>query len=161
MMSTLKNNGTQKSLGHKNRDRFMKPYLRAIAVAGAAALFFSVPGLRLSELGLPFLLLVVVTVSLGSRIVVRFFRFDSCISISDIFIFLALLLFDGEAAVLLAALEGLFSSLRITRKPLTMAFNSPPMYWAGVFTRGSSRMRVSLSAVLIMTCLPNESAGAA
>ena len=102
----------------------MKPYLRTIAAAGAAALVFSVLGLRLSGLGLPYLLLVVVTVSLGSRIVVRFFRFDSCISISDIFIFLALLLFDGEAAILLAALEGLFSSLRITRKPLTMAFNS-------------------------------------
>src|SRR5882724_10584698 len=110
MMSTPKNNGAQKSLDHKNRDRFMKPYLRAIAAAGAAALLFSVLGLRLSGLGLPFLLLVVVTVSLGSRIVVRFFRFDSCISISDIFIFLALLLFDGEAAVLLAAMEGLFSS---------------------------------------------------
>ena len=40
---------------------------------------------------------------------------------------LAMLLFDGEAAVLLAALEGLFSSLRITRKPLTMAFNSGSM----------------------------------
>ena len=127
MVSTRKNNAAGKSLDHKNRDRFMKPYLRAIAAAGAAALFFSLLGFRLSGLGLSFLLLVVVTVFLGSRIVVRFFRFDSCISISDIFIFLAMLLFDGEAAVLLAAMEGLFSSLRITRKPLTMAFNSGSM----------------------------------
>src|SRR5713101_3814479 len=127
MMSTIKNNGAKKSLDHKNRDRLMKPYLRTIAAAGVAALFFSVLGLRLSGLGLPYLLLVVVTVSLGSRIVVRFFRFDSCISVSDIFIFLALLMFDGEAAVLLAALEGYFSSLRITKKPMTRAFNSASM----------------------------------
>src|SRR6266404_5133092 len=127
MVRTPKNKAAGKSLDHKNRDRFMKPYLRAIAAAGAAALLFSLLGLRLSGLGLPFLLLALVTVSLGSRIVVRFFRFDSCISISDIFVFLALLMFDGEAAVLLAALEGYFSSLRITKKPLTMAFNSASM----------------------------------
>jgi len=98
-----------------------------VAAAGAAVLAFSIKGAHLSELGLPFLLLVVVTITLGSRIVVQFFRFDSYISVSDIFIFLALLLFDGEAAILLAALEGFFSSLRITKKPLTMAFNSASM----------------------------------
>src|SRR5438105_3119163 len=35
------------------------------------------------------------------------------------------------------------------------------MYWAGVWTRGSSRMRVSLSAALIMTCLHSEPGGRA
>ena len=110
-----------------NRESLSKPYMRAVAAAGAAAVVFSIGGTHFSELGLPFLLLVLITVSLGSRIVVQFFRFDSYISISDVFIFLALLLFDGEAAILLAALEGFFSSLRITKKPLTMAFNSASM----------------------------------
>ena len=110
-----------------NRQSLSKPYMRAVAAAGAAAVVFSIGGTHFSELGLPFLLLVLITVSLGSRIVVQFFRFDSYISISDVFIFLALLLFDGEAAILLAALEGFFSSLRITKKPLTMAFNSASM----------------------------------
>jgi diguanylate cyclase (GGDEF)-like protein/PAS domain S-box-containing protein len=127
MISTARNHKAPKNRGNMNRDRFFEPYMKVIAVAGALAVFFSVAHLRWSGLGLPFLLLALVTVSLGSRIVVRFFRFDSCISISDIFIFLALLLFDGEAAVLLAALEGYFSSLRITKKPLTMAFNSASM----------------------------------
>lgn len=120
--STPKNNGLPKGLDHMNRERFAKPYMRLIVVAGAAVVFFSAFGMRPSELGLPFLLLVVVTISLGSR-VVPFFRFGSFISIADVFIFLALLLFDGEAAILLAALEGFFSSLRITKKPLTMVFN--------------------------------------
>lgn len=127
MISTSINNAAKKSLDHMKQNRLTKPYMRVIAAAGAAAVFFSIVDMRLSELGLPYLLLVLVTVSLGSRIVVRFFRFDSCISISDIFVFLALLLFDGEAAVLLAALEGAFSSLRITKRPLTMAFNSASM----------------------------------
>src|SRR4030095_10075796 len=112
MMTTPKSPAAQHSFDLK-RDRFLKPYLELIAAAGAGAVMFSIAHVRWLELGLPFLLLVVVTVSLGSRIVVRFFRFDSCISISDIFVFLALLMFDGEAAVLLASLEGFFSSLRI------------------------------------------------
>src|SRR5688572_933135 len=127
MMSTAKKHPVPKLPEDLKRDRFLKPYMEVIAAAGAATVLFSLAHVRLLELGLPFLLLVVVTVSLGSRIVVRFFRFDSCISISDIFVFLALLLFDGEAAVLLAGLEGYFSSLRITKRPLTMAFNSASM----------------------------------
>jgi diguanylate cyclase (GGDEF)-like protein/PAS domain S-box-containing protein len=116
-----------KSRKDMNREHLFKPYMRLIIGAGAAAVFFSIVDLHLSTLGPPFLLLALVTISLGSRIVVRFFRFDSCISISDVFIFLALMLFDGEAAILLAALEGYCSSLRITKKPLTRAFNSAGM----------------------------------
>src|SRR5438034_270256 len=127
MIGTRTNQQATKNVDDMNRVRFFEPYMKAIALAGAGAVFFSVAHARLLDFGLPFLLLVLVTVSVGSRIVVRFFRFDSCISISDIFIFLALLLFDGEAAVLLAALEGYFSSLRITKRSLTMAFNSASM----------------------------------
>lgn len=109
------------------RSQLTKPYMRLVTAAGAAVVIISIGGLHPSELGLPFVLLAVVTLTLGARISVRFFRFDSVISISDVFIFLALLLFDGEAAILLAALEGFLSSLRITKKPLTMAFNSASM----------------------------------
>src|ERR1700682_3042711 len=89
MISTPRNDGPQKNLDDLNRDRFFEPYMRVIAAAGAGAVVFSVAHVPWLDLGLPFLLLVLVTVSLGSRIVVRFFRFDSCISVSDIFIFLA------------------------------------------------------------------------
>ena len=123
-----------------DRSRFTKPYMRVVAVAGAAVVIVSVGGLHPSELGLPFLLLAIVTVTLGARITVRFFRFDSFVSISDIFIFLALLLFDGEAAILLAALEGFLSSPRITKKPLTMAFNSAGMAIATFLTVWTLRL---------------------
>ncbi len=110
-----------------DRGRLNGLYMRFVATSGLAVVIFSISGVHPAELGLPFVLLALVTIALGSRITVQFFRFDSCISISDIFIFLCLLLFDGEAAILLAALEGFFSSLRITKKPLTMAFNSASM----------------------------------
>ena len=110
-----------------SRARLTNSYLRLVSVTGAAVVVFSLGALQFEKLGLPYVLLVLVTLGLGSRIVVQFFRFDSYISISEIFIFLTLLLFDGEAAILLAALEGLSSSLRITKRPLTMMFNSASM----------------------------------
>lgn len=117
-----------------DKENLAAPYMRIVAATGAAVTLFSISHFPLAKLGLPFLLLAAVTIGIGSRIVVNFFRFDSCISISDIFIFLTLLLFDGEAAIVVASLEGFFSSLRITKKPLTMAFNSGGMAWSTFVT---------------------------
>src|SRR5262245_37626088 len=102
-----------------NRQQYARPYMTAVVLAGALAMLYSCYELPVQSLGLPYLLLVCVTLIIGSRITVRFFRFDSCISVSDIFVFLSLMLFDGEAAILLAGLEGFISSLRITQKKLT------------------------------------------
>ncbi|MFY9573211.1 MAG: EAL domain-containing protein [Blastocatellia bacterium] len=110
-----------------NRERYARPYMRLIAVIGAEVVLLSLVTVSFSQLGLQFLLLALATIAIGSRNVVHFFRFDSSVSVSDIFIFLAILLFGGEAAVLLAAIEGFCSSLRITKKPLTMMFNSAGM----------------------------------
>lgn len=117
-----------------DRARFARPYMRIVAATGGAITLFAAYCLPSSQLRLPFFLLAGVTVGVGSRIVVKFFRFKSCISLSDIFIFLTLLLFDGEAAILVAALEGFFSSLRITKKPLTMTFNLASMAWSTFVT---------------------------
>ena len=114
--------------------------MQVIAAVGLGVLVFSLRRADFSEIGLRFLLLALVTVALGSRIVVQFFRFDSYISISDVFVFLALLFFDGEAAILLAAMEGFFSSVRITKKPLTMCFNSASMAIATFMTAWTLRL---------------------
>ena len=115
-------------------ERFTRAYMQIVAAAGVGVIIFSASRPHFSGDFLHFLLLLLVTIALGSRIVVQFFRFDSYISISDVFVFLALLMFDGEAAILLAAMEGFFSSLRITKKPLTMAFNSASMAIATFLT---------------------------
>src|SRR5436853_3233967 len=117
-----------------NRQRYMQPYMATVVAAGVVVMIYTCSALPMQELGLPYLLLTAVTLFVGSRITVRFFRFDSCISVSDIFIFLSLMLFDGESAILLAGLEGFVSSLRITKKKLTMAFNSASMVIATFIT---------------------------
>src|SRR5262252_1133007 len=108
-------------------NRSFKAYSWTVIGIGAAICMLSAYRLPFAQLGLPFVLLGLVTVVVGSRIMVRFFRFDSCISISDIFVFLALLVFGPEAAILIGSAESLYASRRITKKPRTMAFNTAAM----------------------------------
>ena len=123
-----------------DRQRFFKPYMRLIVAIGAEVLLLSLCSLDTSVLGVKFILLLVITVALGSRNLVHFFRFDSSVSVSDVFIFLAILLFGGEPAVLMAVADGFCSSLRITKKPLTMLFNSASMALSTFLTVCGLRM---------------------
>src|SRR5258708_24292882 len=102
-------------------------YMRVVAALGVAACAVAVKQIAVEQIGAPFLLLALVTVVAGSRVVIRFPRFRSHISIDDIFIYLAILVFDGEAAILLAALTYYVSSFRITRSPFIRMFNSASM----------------------------------
>jgi diguanylate cyclase (GGDEF)-like protein/PAS domain S-box-containing protein len=85
-------------------------------------------------LSLQFLLLTLATVAVGSRIKINLLRFKSNVSASDVFIFLAILLYDREAAILLGAVDSFCASLSITRKPLTRLFNSAAMACSVFFT---------------------------
>src|SRR5947199_10850821 len=116
------------------RQPALRWYLVTVIVIGAVVMIHAGLVLPRIVLNVPYLLLVVVTLVIGSRGTVRFFRFDSCISMSDVFIFLSLMMFDGEAAILLAGMEGFVSSLHITKKKLTMVFNSASMSLATFIT---------------------------
>jgi PAS domain S-box-containing protein len=94
----------------------------AITVAGAAAFLYSAYHLSSSLLNLRFLLFVIVTLG-TARVTVKIPRVKAEISISGTLIFLAMLLFDGEAAIMLAAADSFCSSLRITSKRTTILFN--------------------------------------
>jgi diguanylate cyclase (GGDEF)-like protein/PAS domain S-box-containing protein len=107
--------------------KIYKPYIWLVILAGALICVHSFIYLPYSELGFPAASLALVTIFIASRIVVKLFRFNSSISVSDILIFLAIFLFGGEAAILLGAGESLYSSLRVTKKPLTMVFNGAVM----------------------------------
>ena len=67
------------------------------------------------------------TVIISSRFAVKIPRVNTNITVSDTFIFLAILLYGGPAAVLLAAAEGLCSGYRISKRPVTFLFNSAVM----------------------------------
>ena len=67
------------------------------------------------------------TIGLGSRITIKIPKLESRIAVSDTFIFFALLYYGGEIAVILAAVEALFSSWRFCNKKITVFFNVSAM----------------------------------
>ena len=109
-----------------------------VGAVGVAVYLFSLWRLRWSQLDWSFALVAVATVCLGARGVVRIPRVKGEVTATDTFIFLTMLIYDGEAAVLLAAAEALCSSMRITKTWLTVFFNAGLMgcstfgaVWAG------------------------------
>jgi signal transduction histidine kinase/ActR/RegA family two-component response regulator len=80
--------------------------------------------------------LVVVTFFLSSRVTIKIPQFGSQISVSDTFIFLTLLLYGCEAAIIMAATEALLSSLRskFCRQPTTILFNWACAAWSACVT---------------------------
>ncbi|MDT4969411.1 MAG: hypothetical protein QOJ64_4148 [Acidobacteriota bacterium] len=110
-----------------NRQRFTIPYMWLIISLGAAASVFSASHLSPAGLDLRFVLLAVITLAIGSRLSIQIPQLSSHISVSDTLIFLTMLLYGGEVAVLLAAAEAFCSSLRFSKKAMTIMFNSAVM----------------------------------
>ncbi len=96
-------------------------------MVGGLTCALSVAWIDRSVLDLRFLFLAILTLVVGSRVNIRIPRVKGFISVSDTFIFLVLLMFGKEAAVLLAAAEALCSSLRFSKKVSTILFNTAVM----------------------------------
>jgi len=96
----------------------------AVILGGAACVAWAAFMVPLDTIDVRFLFLVCFTLGLGSRISVRIPKLKSHISVSDTFIFLTLLLYGGELAILLAAVEATISSWRFCNKRITVFFNS-------------------------------------
>lgn len=99
----------------------------AVIVAGLVCLAFTVVKLPFSKIDLQFLFLAAFTIGLGSRITIEIPRFKSHVAVSDTFIFLALILYGGELAVVLAAVEAFCSAWRFCNKKITVFFNTGTM----------------------------------
>jgi signal transduction histidine kinase len=110
-----------------NRQQLAAPYMWTIVCFGAAVCALSFFRLNLALIDLRFVLLTVITVCVGARITISIPRFKSEISISDTFILLTMLLYGGEAAILLAVIEAALSSARFSKRPITYLFNSAVM----------------------------------
>src|SRR5919198_330176 len=95
-----------------------KAYMLAVIASAAAAATYSAVHLPLERIDLRFLALTVLTISISSRLTVRIPRISGHISVSDTFFFLTILMYGGEAAVLLSAAEALCSSMRFSRKAI-------------------------------------------
>ncbi len=98
-----------------------------VIVAGLIAVIIAALNVDRSIPDTYLLLLAVFTVAVGSRMTIRIPRFKSHISVSDTFIFLVLLIYGGEYAVILAAIEATASAWRFCNRKLTVFFNAGTM----------------------------------
>ena len=107
-----------------SRARLNQVYSTLIIALGASALLFSLRQFPFAHLDIQFLLLALATVLIGPRLSIQIPRVKAHISVSDTFIFLTLLLFGGEAAIVLATAEALCASVRISKRVHTHIFNA-------------------------------------
>jgi len=115
-----------------DRQQLKIGYMWSIIATAAVIIVLCVIQLPVRQLDLQFVALAILTIVVSTRLTVRIPRISGHISVSDTFFFLTILLYGGESAVLLAAVEALWSSMRFSKKaihirPLTIAFNSAMM----------------------------------
>lgn len=101
--------------------------MTAAIAAGAGCVIWALANANPAAVDIYLLLLFGFTVLVASRITIQIPRFKSHISVSDIFVFLALLLYGGEFAIILAAVDAFASAWRFCNKKLTVFFNAASM----------------------------------
>src|SRR5437870_2176924 len=110
-----------------SRPRLFNWFLYVMVAVGAVVVLFSLHRLSFNDLNWRFLLLCVATLIIASRVTIKIPRVKGEITVADTLIFLTILIYGGEAAILLAAAEGFFSSLRLSKKPRVFLFNTAQM----------------------------------
>lgn len=110
-----------------HRQKFTSPFQWLVIAVGALITLFYAAHLRLELIDLRFLLLASLTLGISSRLAIKVPRFNTNVTISDTFVFLAILLYGGGAGILLGAAEGLVSGARVGKKARTILFNSAVM----------------------------------
>jgi diguanylate cyclase (GGDEF)-like protein/PAS domain S-box-containing protein len=106
------------------RKRLNEFYVWFVVIVGAAALVFSIRHFPVTQIDIRFLVLALATVLVGPRLSIQIPRVKAHISVSDTFIFLTLLMFGGEAAIILATAEAICASVRISKQIRTHLFNA-------------------------------------
>jgi signal transduction histidine kinase/CheY-like chemotaxis protein len=134
-----------------------------VAAFGVPILLLSGAYLPIAQLDWKFLLLAAITTFLGSHVGIEIPHIGGRITVADTLIFLTMLCYGGEAAIILATFETLFSSLRICRRPLLILFNTSMMacstfitvkvigmFFASIFTLRYGESNVYILAVSVM-----------
>ncbi|HEX8284742.1 MAG TPA: ATP-binding protein [Pyrinomonadaceae bacterium] len=111
-----------------------------VTAAGAAIAVCAAARLPLGALDVRFLVLTAVTLCVTSRVTVVIPRVKSSISVSDTLIFLTMILYGGEAAILLNAAESALTSSRYSKSKLTVAYNAGAISVATLATVAALRL---------------------
>src|SRR5918912_1799889 len=99
-----------------NKQSFKKRYMLSILIIGLAVCLYSAIRLPVAQLDWHFWLLAAITITLSSRLTVQIPHVSGRITVSDTFVFLTMLLYGGEAAVVVAVAEAHCSSLYFSRR---------------------------------------------
>jgi signal transduction histidine kinase/ActR/RegA family two-component response regulator len=95
----------------------------SLVTAGAAIVLASLYQLQFVKLDASFVFLCLMVMA-SSVVAIKIPRVSGRITVADTFVFLAMLMYGGSAAILLSALEGITATLIISKKPRTILFNS-------------------------------------
>src|SRR5829696_8246662 len=118
------------------KQRLVRFYMWAFIAAGACVVAHVALRLPVERLDLRLVPLVAVTLLVSSRFCIPIPRTTGQISFSDTFIFLTMLLYGGEVAIILGAAEN-FAASRFGKRPFTLftsAFNAAMMGCATFLT---------------------------
>jgi len=99
----------------------------AVLATGVVCFALAFVNLPIERFDLKFVLLFCLTIGFASRVTVPIPRIKSHIAVSDTFIFLMLLMYGGEYAVIVAAVEAFASSWRFCNRKITVFFNAAIM----------------------------------
>jgi len=109
--------------GLMNRTHVAQAYMWSLVIFGSAVVLLSLYELPFDRIDFRFAILSLMVVG-SSLVAVRIPRVSGRITVADTFIFLTMLLYGGAAAILMSALEGVCTTLLISKKPRTILFNS-------------------------------------
>ena len=108
-----------------NKDKFSaKAFHWTVTFIGVVVLVYCFLNLPITQIGWNFTFIAVLTLALGSRVAILFSVFKSSISVADVFIYLIVILYGGEAATCLVALEAYITSSRFTKRIEFRTFNA-------------------------------------
>jgi diguanylate cyclase (GGDEF)-like protein/PAS domain S-box-containing protein len=107
-----------------SNQRSFRVYLWCVVILGAAVAIVNVSQLTVAQLDWRLLLLSLATLIIGSQVSIKIPSIKGEITVADTLIFLTMLLYDGEAAILLAGLEAVVSTLHVTKKARAIFFNA-------------------------------------
>jgi diguanylate cyclase (GGDEF)-like protein len=118
------------------RQRLISRYMWLVVAVGSTIFLYSAHELPDHQLDFRFLLLLLLTIAVSSRIAIKVPRVNTTITVADTFVFLTFLLYGPEPAVVVAAADGFSSGLYLSRRWSTVLFNAGASASA-VFTTGA------------------------
>src|SRR6185503_1891817 len=126
-------------LNAMGKQRFIDRYMWLVVALGSAMFAYSVRNFPYSKLDFRFCLLFLLTVVISSRIAIKVPRVNTTITVADSFVFLTLLLYGPQAAVIVAAADGLSAGRHLSKRWITVLFNAAAAGSAAFITGAIAR----------------------